>query len=125
VSLSVSKDEKISKLTRENEQLKFKMVQLRRLIFSSKTERFVANAIAGNQVSLFTENTEGEENTSEEKEPIGTEEISCERKKANTSKGNHQGRNKIPDHLPTREVIIETEEDTTKMKKIGEKSPKP
>jgi hypothetical protein len=47
------------------------------------------------------------------------------KKKANTSKGNHQGRNKIPEHLPTREVIIEPEEDTTEMKKSAKKSPKP
>jgi transposase len=117
----VSKDEKISKLTRENEQLKFEMAQLRRLIFSSKTERFVANAIAGNQGSLFAENTE------EEKEQPATEKKSStlsvdgyERKKAHSAKKNHNGRNKIPDHLPTREVIIEPEEDTTGMKKIGE-----
>ncbi|MFK8006324.1 MAG: hypothetical protein AB8H03_08140 [Saprospiraceae bacterium] len=38
------------------------------------------------------------------------------RKKRNK---NHTGRNKIPDHLPTCEVIIEPEEDTTGMKKIG------
>lgn len=116
----MSKDEKISKLSRENEQLKFENANLKRLIFSSKTERFVANAIAGNQGSLFVENTEGEENNAKEKEPIDTEEISYERKKTNPTKGHHNGRNKIPEHLPTIEVIIEPEEDTTGMKKIGE-----
>ena len=117
----MSKDEKISKLStenlqiqRENERLKFENANLRRLIFSSKTERFVANAIAGNQGSLFAENTE------EEKEQSATEKISYERKKAQPSRGNHNGRNQIPDHLPTREVIIEPEEDITGMKKIGE-----
>lgn len=113
----MSKDEKISKLTRENERLKFENANLRRLIFSSKTERFVANAMAGNQGSLFAE---GEENTAEEKEQPATEKISYERKKTHPSGKNHSGRNKIPDHLPTREVIIEPEEDTTGMKKIGE-----
>jgi len=113
----VSKDEKISKLSSENEQLKFEIANLRRLIFSSKTERFVANAIAGNQGSLFAEGTENEEENSEEKEKNATEKISYERNKAHK---NHNGRNKIPEHLPTREVIIEPEEDTTGMKKIGE-----
>ena len=113
----MSKDEKISKLTRENEQLKFEMAQLRRLIFSSKTERFVANAIAGNQGSLFAEGAGNAEEDPEEKEKNATDKISYERKRAQK---NHNGRNKIPEHLPTREVIIEPEEDTTGMKKIGE-----
>ncbi|MDB4442952.1 IS66 family transposase [Saprospiraceae bacterium] len=116
----MSKDEKISKLStenlqiqRENERLKFENANLRRLIFNSKTERFVADAMAPNQGSLFAENTDN----SEEEKLNATEEISYQRKKRNK---NHTGRNKIPDHLPTREVIIEPEEDTTGMKKIGE-----
>ncbi len=116
----MSKDEKISKLStenlqiqRENERLKFENANLKRLIFNSKTERFVAKAMAPNQGSLFAENTDN----SEEEKPTATEEISYQRKKRNK---NHTGRNKIPDHLPTREVIIEPEEDITGMKKIGE-----
>jgi len=46
-------------------QLEFENANLRRLIFSSKTERFVANAIACNQGSLFAENIEGEEEKEE------------------------------------------------------------
>ena len=110
----MTKDEKILHLTRENKQLKYEMAQLRRLIFSSKTERFVANAIGDNQGSLFAETKE--ENAAKEKE-ITTEKISYNRKKVNK---NHKGRNKIPEHLPIQEVIIEPEEDTTGMKKIGE-----
>jgi len=35
-------------------------------------------------------------------------------------KKKHQGRNALPENLPVREVIIEPEEDTTGLKKIGE-----
>jgi transposase len=120
----VSKEEKISKLStenlafqRENEQLKFEIAQLKRLIFGSKKERFVPEAIPTNQGSLFAENIGGAIQNANKEEENTTEKISYERKKANK---NHNGRNKIPDHLPTREVIIEPEEDTTEMKKIGE-----
>ena len=33
---------------------------------------------------------------------------------------NIRGRDALPEHLPVREVIIEPEEDTTGLKKIGE-----
>ncbi|HFC00235.1 MAG TPA: IS66 family transposase, partial [Phaeodactylibacter sp.] len=117
----MNKDQKISALTAENlalqneiEKLKFEIEQLKRLIYGSKTERFVPTPIANNQGSLFAQNAD---QASEQKEEIPTETISYERKKARKK---HAGRNKIPEHLPTREVIIEPEEDTTGMKKIGE-----
>ena len=120
----VNKDEKILHLTRENEQLKYEMAQLRRLIFSSKTERFVANAIAPHQGTLFAEDTDSPEKDAEkdaeQEKQDTTEEISYKRKKTNNTKGTHAGRNKIPEHLPTQEIIIEPDEDTTGMKKIGE-----
>jgi transposase len=123
----VSKDEKISKLSRENlvfqkkvTQLEFENDQLKRLIFGRKTERFVANEITNKQGSLFAEgagNLEEKEKDATDKIPSTLSVDKYERKKANK---NHPGRNKIPEHLPTREVIIEPEEDTTGMKKIGE-----
>ena len=58
----MSKDEKISKLSRENlvfqkkvTQLEFENDQLKRLIFGRKTDRFVANEITNKQGSLFAE----------------------------------------------------------------------
>jgi len=117
----VSKDEEIATLTDENialqrlvEQLKFELAQLKRLIFGNKKERFVANEISANQGSLFAKTAD--QTAIEERENL-TEKISYERKKA---KNNHAGRNKLPEHLPVREVIIEPEEDTGGMKKIGE-----
>ncbi|MFK8006320.1 MAG: IS66 family transposase, partial [Saprospiraceae bacterium] len=103
---------------RENEQLKFEIANLKRLIFSSKTERFVPNTIADNQGSLFAEKIQSTEKESEQN--TTTEKITYERKKASASKNNHPGRNKIPDHLPTREVILEPDVDTSSMKFIGE-----
>ena len=122
----MSKDEKILKLSteyqtvkRENEQLKFENAQLKRLIFGSKRERFVPEAVAANQGNLFNSFAQGAavENTPTEKITSTSSVDGYERRKTNNK---HQGRNKIPEHLPIKEVIIEPEEDTTELKKIGE-----
>ena len=113
----MNNNEKIAQLTTENELLKYEIAQLKRLIFGSKKERFQNTDSAVLQGSLFSEQIEGAlENTNEVGSP-STEKISYERKKANKK---HNGRNKIPEHLPTEEIIIEPEEDTTGMKRIGE-----
>jgi len=117
----VSKDEKILKLStenqtvkRENEQLKYENAQLKRLIFGNKRERFVPETVPANQGNLFAEGDKGIE---QQKETVPTEKVSYERKKANNK---HTGRNKFPEHLPTEEIVIEPQEDTTGMQKIGE-----
>lgn len=117
----MSKDEKIAQLSTENlafqkqiEQLKFEIAQLKRLIFGSKKERFQPSEVMAYQGSLFAENPD---EVAQQGQETPTDKIFYERKKAQK---NHNGRNKIPDHLPTREVIIEPEEDTSGMKKIGE-----
>ena len=51
--------------------------------------------------------------------PPETEQISYERKKAR-KKPDHPGRHPLPSDLPRKEIIIEPEEDTTGMNKIGE-----
>lgn len=82
---------------------------LKKLIFGSKSEHFKTEQSV-DQLSLFgqevvQEQTEGEKQT-----------ITYDRKKSKK----HEGRNVIPEHLPVEEVIIEPEEDTTGMKRIGE-----
>ena len=116
----MSKDEKILKLSteyqtvkRENEQLKHENAQLKRLIFGNKRERFVPEAVPANQGNLFVEDIAPLKD-SEEKTSSSTTVKEYKRKK------NHAGRNKIPEHLPVQEIVIEPEEDTTGMKKIGE-----
>ena len=100
----------IAELKEENAWLKQELAQLKRLIFGSKSERFVGST-SPEQLSLFQE--EAPEEKVEDQE---TEKISYERRK----RKNHPGRNEIPEHLPVNEVIIEPEADTTGMVKIGE-----
>ena len=109
----MSKDEKITYLTTENEQLKYENAQLKRLIFGNKRERFVPEAVPANQGNLFVEDIAPLKD-SEEKTSSSTTIKEYKRKKS------HPGRNKIPEHLPVQEIVIEPQEDTTGMKKIGE-----
>jgi len=117
----VSKDEKILKLStdyqtvkRENEYLKHEIAQLKRLIFGGKRERFVPEVVPANQGNLFTDDIESPEDLEENTSSSTTTIKEYKRKK------NHNGRNKIPEHLPVQEIVIEPQEDTTGMKKIGE-----
>lgn len=95
-------------LLTENASLKLQLEQLYKLISGFKSESFVTQAVV-DQLSLFSEAT------SEIAEETPQETISYIR-----DKKKHQGRNALPEHLPVREVIIEPEEDTTGLKKIGE-----
>ena len=98
-------------LKQENAHLKSELDRMKKLIFGSKKERFTSeeNPL---QLSLF--------NTGEEAKmeiPASDKQrITYERKTPKL----HPGRNEIPDHLPVQEVVIEPEEDTTGLVKIGE-----
>lgn len=91
--------------------LKNELAELKRLIYGSKSEKHKTTKASLSQGGLFDQEVEN-------KEPIvgSTEQISYTRKKNQ----NHNGRNALPDHLPEEEVVIEPEEDTTDMEKIGE-----
>ncbi len=101
-----------SKLKADISALKQRYEKLLKLIFGAKSERFVPDEVP-EQLSLFT----GAEDSKKEQIEEETEVISYERKKKGKK---HPGRNEIPDHLPVEEIIIEPEEDTTGMKRIGE-----
>lgn len=88
--------------------LKAQLTQLYKLINGFKSESFITEALV-DQLSLFAQDTATEAVES----PKETITYTREKKK-------HQGRNALPEHLPVREVIIEPEEDTTGLKKIGE-----
>ena len=90
--------------------LRHELDELRRLIFAAKSERFVP-AVTPQQMSLWEEDV-----VQTETELGSTQQISYERK---TPKA-HPGRTPLPEHLPVRREIIEPEEDTTGMVKIGE-----
>lgn len=108
----VSKAE-YDKLEARYNALEHRFEQLLKLVHGFKSERFVP-ASAPEQMELF-------EGGADVLDSVGTEEvekqeITYERRK----KKKHPGRTKLPDHLPVRQEIIEPEEDTTGMVKIGE-----
>ena len=96
------KDSQINALRHELEQLK-------RLIFGSKQERFVP-AQPPEQLSLELDAEAATPPTDQ-----ASETITYQRRKKS-----HPGRTALPDNIPTEEIIIEPQEDTTAMKLIGE-----
>ena len=103
--------EQYEKLLSENQYLKQQLEELKRLIFGSKSERFIPSGSNAQQRSLF----ETEEESIEEK----TEEITYSRKKSEKKK-QKAIRAKIPEHLPRVEELIEPEIIEEGSKKIGE-----
>jgi transposase len=89
--------------------LRHRLEQLERLIFAAKSERF-APASSPEQMELF------EQGAAAGAVAVEKQKITYERKKNKA----HPGRASLPEHLPVRQVIIEPEEDTTGMVKIGE-----
>lgn len=115
---SVSKDDLIKDLSYKNKSLTAQNITLeqenkllRAALYGKKSERFTADCMADNQASLF----ELSEEQKQQEDKPQTEQITYERKKKK-----HPGRNAIPENLPIREVIIEPDENTTGMVKIGE-----
>ncbi len=98
------------KLLSENQYLKQQLSELKRMIFGSKSERFVASD--DSKLSLF----DFEQDNATEKE---LEQISYTREKPQKEKKNAV-RAKIPAHLPRVEEIIEPEDIQDGSKKIGE-----
>ncbi len=108
------KEDAILKLTGDLEAVKFQNEQLRRMIFGSKRERFVAT-VDFYQLSLEFEPkaVEIEEAVKKERELIR---VAYERKK---TKKKSPGRLALPSHLPVKETVIEPFEDTDNMICIG------
>ena len=106
LNLLAEKDFKITKLQSELDQLK-------RMVFGSKSERFVP-AQPVNQATLELEVEKLPE------EPTVKETITYERKKNKTENKVHTGRTPIPAHIERRTEIVEPAEDITGLNKIGE-----
>lgn len=93
--------------------LKQEQEKLKRMIFGSKSERFIGNNTPS-QLML------GFEVPTEPKPEAATETIIYERKKPNETAVVVHSRQALPAHLPRKEEIIEPQEDITAGKKIGE-----
>jgi len=106
------KDNDIAKKEEDIVRLNILVANLQRMLFGSKKERFIKEN--KDQLVLSFEEFAPQEALDEET-PV-KEKITYERKK--TSK--HAGRNKLPENLPVVEEIIEPEDLTEDMVKMGE-----
>lgn len=87
--------------------VEFQLAELQRLIFSSKSERYVPHQEqVPNQLNFDFGELAPIDQTLEAPEEQAKQVVTYERKK-----GKHPGRQAIPDHLPTEEVRIEPTED--------------
>ncbi len=99
-------------LKAEHASLKFRLAQLEKMIFGRKSEKYL-HLKDPQQLSLLPEQ---ERPPSEAPEHVET----IVRKKVKKPRSNHGGRNQFPPHLPIDTITIEPEEDTSKMKHIGD-----
>src|SRR6056300_912705 len=83
--------------------------QLLKLLQGFKSEKLSKSIIGDSQISLFQDLPTTQEQE-EEKQSISYQ----------RTKTKHNGRNKLPEHLPVKESIIEPKEDTEGLLKIGE-----
>lgn len=101
----------IEKKDAEIAQLKHENAQLKKLIFGAKSEKYKPTPVDVNQLNMFADVAEGQ---------VDNEAPTTTVKGYTKSKKAHSGRQPLPDHLPVEEVVIEPEEDTSDLKKIGE-----
>ncbi len=109
--ISINEDQQL-----KIDSLQLQLDQLRRMIFSSKQERFVPNSHQDQlSLGLTVENSTVASIQSVQK-------ISYDRVMVKTENqpSNHPGRTKLPDHLERQDIYIEPAEDTSSMRKIGE-----
>ncbi len=92
--------------------LKQELAQLKRMIFGSKSERFIQGDPGQLSLNLGIEQQEAPE--------AETEELTYTRKKSKAEKKESPVRLPLPSHLHREEHIIEPNEDITGAKKIGE-----
>lgn len=101
IKLLEEKDQKI-------QHLLFELEQLKRVLFGSKSERFIGTP-SPEQLKLFAA-------LQEELAAVQEEQISYKRKKVNRK----PKRTKLPDTLERVVTVLEPEEDVSQMEKIGE-----
>ena len=110
----LDKDVLIEELKFKNERLSQELAQLKRMIFGTKSERFVPD-IPDEQLKLMLDNGQQVNPPPD----IQFEELQYTRKKKQSSQ-KPTGRLPLPEYLLREEIILEPEEDTSGMKCIGQ-----
>jgi transposase len=100
-----------NQLVSDNKWLNEQLAQLKRLIFGTKSERFINGQIDASQLELFPLSTQ------EGAKPAPKEEITYQREKKEKNK---PVRKELPAHLPRREEVIEPENIPEGARKMGE-----
>jgi transposase len=113
LATAVDYKEKYEALYIEHINLRDELAQLKRLVFGSRHERFVATT-PQEQLALGLEVQTGQPPAP------ALQKIEYTRKKKETSQKVHTGRMKLPATLPREQVIIEPHEDVTGWPRIGE-----
>jgi transposase len=98
-------------ISRDYQVLQQELATLKRMIFGTKSERYLPSKDEAQQQSLFSESRKPE------KEAASDQVIRYTRNQK-TEKGH--GRQILPSHLPREEVVIEPDGDLTGCEKIGE-----
>lgn len=114
LAAAVDYKEKYETLFIEYSNLRHELDQLKRLVFGSRHERFVATT-SPDQLALQLE-----VQPSSAPPAPALEKIEYTRKKKEVSQKVHTGRMKLPANLPREQVIIEPDQDVTGWAKIGE-----
>ena len=106
-------EQELEKYSQEIKYLKHQIEQYKRILFGTKSERFLSNEIL-NQLTLPFEINQ--EEVAQEVEKV-KETITYEREKT-TKK--HPGRMVLPSHLPVNEIFVEPTENVEGLKCIGQ-----
>jgi transposase len=114
ITLLQQKEERIASLELSNLFLKSELDKIKRMLFGSKSERFVP------EVNPLQATLPFEEEIKLAEKPVPQEIISYTRDKKKNSEHIPTGRLPLPKHLERIPIIIEPQEDVTGLKKIGE-----
>jgi len=110
----LQKEERIASLELSTLLLKTELDKIKRMLFGSKSERFVPEVNPQQAILPFEEEIKLIE------EPVQQETIIYTRDKKKNSEHVPTGRMPLPKHLERVPIIIEPQEDVTGLKKIGE-----
>ena len=111
----VSQEKIVSEKQEEVSRLKALVAMLKRMKFGTQSERFLKQIIDPNQLHLSFEDLAQKSEKDQDGDKPVKELIIYQR-----TKKKHNGRNKLPEDLAVKEIVIEPEESTEGLTKIGE-----